>query len=156
MLFRPRLRHMTGLALLVGWGGGALAEVTLATSVSKVETILDAGGGVKRELVQTDAVVPGEELRYSIVFTNESEMMVDADRIVITNPIPQGTRFVSGSAGGEAAAVEFSSDGTRFAPDEPDAGGAADGSRVVSLRWTYNRDLAPGAASEVFFHVRMQ
>jgi uncharacterized repeat protein (TIGR01451 family) len=152
---------MTGLALLMGWGGGALAEVTLATSVSKVETILDAGGGVKRELVQTDAVVPGEELRYSIVFTNESEMMVDADRIVITNPIPEGTRFVSGSAGGEAAAVEFSSDGTQFAPDEPsgpDAGGAsaADGSRVLSLRWTYNRDLAPGASSEVFFHVRMQ
>lgn len=141
----------------------AFGEVTLETSVRKVETTLDGSGQVKRELLATDDVVPGEELRYSIRFTNESATPVDAERIVITNPIPEGTRYVAGSAGGDATAVAYSGDGDEFHSSEtaisaaPGSGPAeADGdSHVHSLRWTYQRELGPGESSEVYFHVRM-
>lgn len=98
----------------------AHAEVKLETSVGKVETTLDAGGRVKRELVPAEDVLPGEELRYTITFTNDSETVVDAERIVITNPIPDGTRYVPGSAGGDWSVVEFSTDGDTFTGIEPD------------------------------------
>ena len=147
------------LLMLPQW---AHAEVTLETGVSKVETTLDNAGRVKRELVPVEEVVPGEELRYTITFTNESKVPVDPDRIIITNPIPDGTRYVPGSAGGEDAVVEYSVDGETFSPAEPAATGASaagadgGGSPVRSVRWIYQDTLAPGASAEVFFHVRMQ
>lgn len=150
-----------GALALLG-AGPAAAEVTLKTSVAKVESILDAGGRVRRQLLPADEVVPGEELRYTITFSNESGVVVEGGRIVITNPLPDGTRYVGGSAGGEGAVVEYSADGEQFSEREP-AQGAADGpaaetdapAEVRVLRWTYRRDLAPGDAGEVYFHVRM-
>lgn len=150
----------------------AVAEVTLATTVDKVETTLDTGGRVKRQLVPAESVVPGEELRYTIRFTNESDTLVDAGRIVITNPVPDGTRYLAGSAAGESSVVEFSLDGETFDTQEPAAESAspapetqnpgaqsaertADSAGVHSIRWTFQKDLAPGESSAVFFHVRM-
>lgn len=157
----PRVRWQACLmALAAAWCGGAAAEVVLDTSVTKVETTLDAGGRVKRELLPADDVVPGEELRYTITFTNDSDVPVDAQRIVITNPVPEGTRYVPGSAGGEGSRVEFSGDGETFDVSEPEAPGSATGEPaepppVQSLRWTFQRELAPGDSGEVYFHVRM-
>jgi uncharacterized repeat protein (TIGR01451 family) len=162
------------LALLL-CAGSAVARVTLDTTVSKVETTLEASGRVKRELMPADDVVPGEELRYSITFTNESEMVVDAERIVITNPIPEGTRYVAGSAGGDFSRVEYSTDGRIYERTEPTSAGftpggvasaaagqpsqgpqGASAQPLQNLRWTYLRDLQPGEAGAVYFHVRMQ
>jgi hypothetical protein len=53
--------------------------------------------------------------------------------------------------------VEYSADGQAFGVREPE-GESADGAgpaEVRVLRWTYRRDLAPGASGEVYFHVRM-
>jgi uncharacterized repeat protein (TIGR01451 family) len=173
------MQFLGALGLLLCSGLG-LAEVTLTTSVTKVETTLDPAGRVKRQLVPADEVLPGEELRYAITFTNTSETLVDAGRIIITNPIPEAARYVAGSAGGLHARLEFSQDGEAFANVEPasaDADGAAtlgaranDGAaglgasagpgastgEVRALRWTYEADLAPGESGEVFFHVRMR
>jgi len=165
-------RWVVVLAALLA-GASALGEVTLETDVSKVESTLDAGGGVKRELVPVEEVVPGEELRYTITVTNESEIPVGPNRIIITNPIPDGTLYVRGSAGGDAVLVEYSTDGETFGPSEPagqagpagagqDAAGLeastdpAAGEAVRSLRWTYREELHPGDSADVFFHVRMR
>lgn len=166
-----------------------LAQVTLETEVSKVVSTLDGAGRVERQLVPVEEVVPGEELRYTITFRNEGNTPVEAERIVITNPLPDGTVYLPGSAGGEGSTVEYSLDGRNWSPVEPSAGtappaaspapgpgarpgegaGAADqppalsataggdsASPVRSLRWTYHRELGPGDADSVFFHVRMQ
>lgn len=164
-------RALVWLAALV-WSASALAEVTLETDVAKVQSTLGAGGRVTRELVPVEEVVPGEELRYTITFTNESQTPVDAERIIISNPIPDGTRYVAGTAGGEDARVEYSIDGETFSAAEPVAAGAnarpgtqalpgeappdGGGTGVRILRWTYQETLAPGASAEVFFHVRMR
>lgn len=153
------------LLLLGAWlcSAAAVAEVTLETSVRKVETTLDGSGQVRRELLATDDVVPGEELRYTIRFTNDSTTPVDAERIVITNPIPDGTRYVADSAGGDGTLVEYSGNGEAFHSSQAGATAAAESgpdaddgdSRVHSLRWTYQRELDPGESGEVYFHVRM-
>jgi uncharacterized repeat protein (TIGR01451 family) len=147
---RARIRRVVAgcaLGLLVG-AAPVLAEVVLQTSVVKVESVLEANGRVKRQLLPADEVVAGEELRYTITFRNDSDMAVEAGRIVITNPLPDGTRYVAGSAGGDDTRLEFSADGESFSTAEP-----AD---VRALRWTYQGELRPGDDSDVFFHVRMQ
>lgn len=168
-----------GLLLLTAVAAsGAMAEVTLATEVNKVVSTLDGSGRVERQLVPVEEVVPGEELRYTITFSNESDMPVEPERIVIINPIPDGTVYVPGSAGGAGSVVEYSAEGetwTRTEPAGAASGGAsssgtqpaadnftaepADGaapSEVRSLRWTYQQELPPGGSELVFFHVRMQ
>ena len=179
---------LCGRLAVLAWllaAASAFGEVTLETEVTKVASTLGDDGRVQRELVPVEEVVPGEELRYTITFTNGSEMPVDAERIIITNPIPDGTRYVTGSAGGDDALVEYSADGESFSGTEPeggvsgaaatdpaqppaaatgagfDAGFEADAQGapdpgVRSLRWTYQEELPPGASAEVFFHVRMQ
>ncbi|HEX7035002.1 MAG TPA: hypothetical protein VF210_04475 [Pseudomonadales bacterium] len=174
-----------GWLSLAAWLGmpAALAQVTLQTDVAKVVSTLDAGGRVERELVPVEEVMPGEELRYTITFRNESNTPVEGERIVITNPLPEGTVYVPGSAGGEGTMIEYSVDGQSWSPVEPSAGVPAPGvpasampaagdpagdsaprplpnadaaSPVRSLRWTYRQELPPGASGSVFFHVRMQ
>ncbi len=157
------LRALAVLPMLAA--AGAWGEVTLETTVSKVATTLDDAGTANRELVPADQVVPGEELRYTITFENDSDMVVDAGRIIVTTPIPDGTVYVDGSAGGDATLVEYSTDGQTFSAGEPEAGagsgpgaGTADDGPppVTSLRWTYQQDVAPGQSGQVYFHVRMQ
>lgn len=122
------MRTWVWLPLAV-WLGmpAALAQVTLETEVRKVVSTLDPGGRVERQLVPVEEVVPGEELRYTITFTNDSNTPVEAERIVITNPIPDGTAYVPGSAGGEGSVVEYSLDGQTWSPVEPSAAGAQAG-----------------------------
>lgn len=188
-----RVRTLLALAAATTfWVAGApvsaSAEVTLSTSVSKIEPAGDDGRGEQE--VSADAVVPGDRLRYRIRFANQGDLVVAAGRIVITNPVPDGTVYIAGSAGGAEAQVEYSTDGERFqAPGDtaPVAGaspgavdaGADDGldpavpappaaadhaaesvredaESVRHIRWTYERELAPGDAGEVHFDVRMR
>jgi uncharacterized repeat protein (TIGR01451 family) len=160
-----RRRHGLGsgllaLVMMLGPAGGS-AEVRLETSVAKVNDPMGASSSVEPRADPTVRVLPGDELRYGITFTNHSDTPVDRGRIVITNPIPPGTQYVAGSAGGRATRVEYSVDGTTFAESEPvPADGAAPDAgpepAVVSLRWSYDAVLAPGRSGEVFFHVRMR
>jgi uncharacterized repeat protein (TIGR01451 family) len=163
----------------------AAADVALSTRVEKVETTLDAGGNAQRRLIAAEGVQPGEELRYTITVSNNSALLVTAGRVVVTNPIPEGTTYLPGTAGGADCLIEFSADGENFstqpaaaAPSmSAESSGSADGSAstagaeaaepavgsapesepaVRDIRWTLQRDLEPGASHDLFFHVRMQ
>jgi uncharacterized repeat protein (TIGR01451 family) len=157
MIETRRIGILTRCLVLVGLVSAAaagLAEVRMDSSVAKVESTIDPAGRVKRELLPAEQVIPGEELRYTITFTNDSDTLVERGRIIITNAIPQGARYLSGSAGGASTRIEYSVDGETFQTGEP--GPAGQGESVASLRWSYDADLAPGDSGEVFFHVRMQ
>jgi uncharacterized repeat protein (TIGR01451 family) len=112
--------------LLAGALAGALlapaaaADVTLSTRVEKVESILDASGNVQRRLISAQGVLPGEELRYTITVSNDSEMLVSEGRVVVTNPIPDGTAYLPGTAGGADCLIEVSGDGETFAEEGAD------------------------------------
>lgn len=152
--------------------GPALAEVQLATAVSLVQTFLGEDGQLERRLADPNDAAPGDELRYTITFTNTGVVPVEAGAIVITNPIPESTEYVPGSAGGEGARILFAADGERlgnggadseaaFAPFDAltlNDGGVerpASATEVRVVRWIYARPLAPGASGEVWFHLRL-
>lgn len=145
------VRGFVAVALLALAATGS-AEVTLATAAHKVE-----GAGAKVRLVDAETVTVGDQIRYTITFTNEGGAVVDARSIVITNPIPDSTEYVDGTAGGEGVDITFSVDGETFAgPGElmvprGESMVPATASDYRSIRWTYRPELGAGESGAVWF-----
>ncbi len=157
------VRHLCTAVMLLVLAPAALAQVTLTNSVKKVETFVDDAGVPQRRLVDVSSVVPGDELRYTITFTNEGTESVDAGSIVITNPIPEDTEYLDGTAFGSGTEITFSTDaGERFA--DPDELSLARGGTTVpamardytTIRWVFAPPLKPGETSFVSFNVRLK
>ncbi len=161
------------LKLLVGTLGAMLAaaaaaEVSLETSVEKWESYEDAFGTLKRRLVDAETVLPGDELRYTITFMNHGPELVDAGSIVITNPLPEGTDYLLGTAAGVDTLITLSTDGEQFAAADtspaarfdpapaPDATGSVAAPEVRAIRWAFEPSLEPGESSFVTFEVRLR
>ena len=154
------IRAVAG-ALLTLLAGGLGAEVQLSTQVQRVAAAIE-GDRLQTRLEDADLVAPGDELRFTITFRNASPVALDPGIIIITNPIPEGAAYLSGSARGRGCRIRFSVDGGRtflteaeLALSEETAPGAASAAAVQALEWTYRRRLAPSAQGQVWFHVRM-
>ena len=102
--------------------------------------------GHRSRISLVSEVLPGDVLRYTIVFQNTSTQDVAAGSVVITNPLPEQTLYVEGSAAGARTEVTFSVDGETFAehPKRCVVGGSAAGSARAAdaadyraIRWTY-------------------
>lgn len=150
---------IVGLAL-APWG---MAQVDVANTVQKVETYVDDDGQVQRRLVGAHSVVPGDELRYTISFTNAGSGEVDAGSILITNPIPESTEYIDGTAFGTGTEILFSIDqGDTFAEATeltvtagPDAVSAS-AQDYTTIQWQFQPELAPGETGHVSFNVRLK
>lgn len=140
----------------------AAAQVTLENSVQKVETFVNEAGEPQRRLVDAGSVVPGDELRYTITFTNDGGETVDAGSVVITNPIPEETEYLDGTAFGSGTDIVFSVDGENFAAPEAltviQAGveTPASAKDYTSIRWVFRPALEPGETGNVSFSVRLK
>jgi len=141
----------------------AMARVELVNEVHKVDRYVDEEGRVQRRLVEPNQVVPGDELRYSVRFTNTGAESVDAGSVVITNPIPGNTEYLEGTAIGEAANILYSIDsGTQFGTpislriEENGSEAPANASDYTTIRWVYAPSLEPGATGTVSFNVRLK
>lgn len=148
----------TALASAAAW-----PEVRLSTSVSLVRMVVSADGVSQRQLADPALVAAGDELRYVISFTNAGLLPVAGGAIVITNPIPEDTEYVFGSAGGDGARILYAaSPEGDFVPlqdlvvVENGAARPAKAADVRALRWIYELSLAPGASSEVWFHAYLR
>jgi uncharacterized repeat protein (TIGR01451 family) len=163
-------------------------NVSQSTEVFEVQAVLDSVGMVERRLVPPAALVAGDELRYTIRLRNESAERIAPGRVQVQTPVPAGTRFLPGSAGGAGTLVEYTNDGQSFVPyvpgesaqpadvadaaaDAPTGGealatgsgtgnvglanAAHDSPEPLTIRWTYQQPLEPGAVAEVYFHVRL-
>jgi uncharacterized repeat protein (TIGR01451 family) len=151
---------ITGLATVAG--AAAFAAVTLVHTVEKVERVTAQDGTVTTELVAADKVIPGDELHYTISFSNDGDAVVDPGTIVITNPLPAELEYIGGSAFGAGTTITYSVDGTAFgAPETLKI--TVDGVEVVApasaytaIRWTFGPALDPGAKSYVSFNARLE
>ncbi|TNF80820.1 MAG: DUF11 domain-containing protein [Gammaproteobacteria bacterium] len=138
----------------------ALAEVTLNTTVERIST---ASGAPQAEAAgapdSPSEVFSGDVLRYTIVFENTSTQDVAAGSVVITNPLPEQTVLLEGSAMGEDTLITYSVDGETFgAPGELLVGEgsqarAATASDYRVIRWAYQPILPSGTASQVSFEL---
>jgi uncharacterized repeat protein (TIGR01451 family) len=140
----------------------AAAQVILENSVEKVETFVNEAGEPQRRLVDADSVVPGDELRYTITFANDGGESVDAGSVVITNPIPEETEYLNGTAFGSGTDIVFSVDGEIFAAPEV-LRVTRDGIEIPasakdyeSIRWVFRPALEPGETGNVSFSVRLK
>lgn len=135
-------------------------HLNVRTVVQKEEVTVTDAGETERTLVPADTVVPGDDVVYTITFTNVSDE--SADNIVITNPISENLTYVQGSAFGPGTVIEFSVDnGQSFA--EPSAlmvgtngeQRPADVGDFTHVRWTMQNELQAGAQGMARFKARL-
>ncbi len=161
----------------------ASAEVVLSTSVERISTAVPlsteptsnsaadpSGAEVATPVPASGAPEPmanaepsevfsGDVLRYTIAFENTSTQDVAPGSVVITNPLPDETLYLEGSAAGADTLITYSVDGETFGDTaeitvgEGTAIRAATASDVRAIRWTYEPLLPAGASSEVSFEL---
>lgn len=153
-------------AVLLTWvfatvAGAQERSIELKTTAAKQLQVMHDDGRVETKLVPADLVVPGDVVAYTIEAVNVGES--DAERVIITDPIPEHTAYVSGSAEGDARILFSVDQGMRF--DAPGAlvVAAADGSTrpatpadYTHVRWIFSEPLAPSAKRSVRFLTELQ
>jgi uncharacterized repeat protein (TIGR01451 family) len=150
--------------MLIG-AGAALAAATgieLRTVAETDVTVVDAEGKERTERVAAATVIPGDEVIYTVYYSNRSEEA--ADDVVITNPVPNHMIVREIDDGMRGALVTVSIDGGRHY-DVPqnltvtDAAGnvrRAEASDYTHVRWTLHEPLAPGDEGSVSFRAQLQ
>lgn len=135
-------------------------HLNVRTVVQKEEVTVNATGETERRLVSADTVVPGEDVIYTITFTNVSEET--AENVVITNPISKNLTYVDGSAFGPGTVIEFSVDGGKtFAAADELVVATDEGERPAEVRdythvrWTMQNELVAGAQGVARFRAQL-
>jgi uncharacterized repeat protein (TIGR01451 family) len=118
----------------------------------------------EKEITRVPAamVVPGDEVIYTLNYTNVGEE--PADSVIITDPVPEHMVYTEGSAEGADTVITFSVDkgATYGLPAVLTVAGAdgkerpAKGSDYTHIRWTLQRSLAPGEKGGVSFRARLE
>ena len=116
---------------------------------------------VERVIV-IEAVKPGEQLFYSVTYSNPGE--APAKDVILTLPVPAEVSLLEDSAMAEydEASVDFSVDGgaTYIPRDELIAEAPLDEvhpvrvsmpEEITHMRWTFNREIGPKDSGKIFF-----
>lgn len=151
---------LLGSVFFAAANANAQAHLEILTSVEKEEIVTGDDGSQETRLVSADTVLPGDEVVYTLRFSNVSDE--PADNIVITNPLPTELSYVDGSASGPDGDVEFSVDGgaSYAAPAELEVR-SIDGVRparpddFTHIRWIVADALAPGQEAVARFRARL-
>jgi uncharacterized repeat protein (TIGR01451 family) len=150
----PRALRVLTLAVAYVASGAAQqapsaeARIEVATTAERLIATSDGNGA---ELVPAPAPTTGDEIIYTVTFTNAGG--VTADSVRVTTPIAKETRYVAGTAFGPGCEVLFSVDGGRTfgSPSELKAlrgdgtRGAADAADYTHIRWILRAPLGAGA-----------
>lgn len=133
-----------------------------ALSEVDIEVINDKG---EKEIKRVDAasakVVPGDTVIFSVLYENVGKEATD--NVVITNPVPEHMTYLSGTASGEAASIDFSVDkgATYKLPkdlrikNKEGKEVLAEPSDYTDIRWTLNGPLPSGAKGAVSFRATL-
>lgn len=139
----------------------ALAEGDIVVqSIAETEVeVVNAAGHKEKKREAVKIAIPGTQVIYTTRFTNKGAK--PAGNVVIDNPIPANTAFITGSAFGANTAISYSVDGGK-SYDLPgklrvrNADGstrAAEPRDYTHIRWRYVGELVPGKRGEVGFRV---
>ena len=126
------------------------------SSIAEKETeVIDKNGNKTSKRTRVDTAVPGDEIVYTITFENISTK--PASNIVITNPIPNDTTYIS--ATGVNTEITFSIDGNNqyATPDKLIVTTKEGVTRLAvpsdysHMRWVYAGELGVDKTSQVSF-----
>jgi len=149
---------LTGAAgvLLLAMAGAAEQPLRVEVRAERLIEAVNARGEREPALVPATAVTPGEEVIYTVRFTNTTAEPLE--RATVTVTIPAGMRYVAGSAAGPGTDIGYSMDGgASFAePDELNFGQDSERRLVAAefytdIRWTMRHPLAPAATGYARF-----
>lgn len=146
-------------------GGTAFAQqkgTVKLTCVSHKEVTEEDNTGKKEvKYVTLGRALPGDVIRYTITYAHVGDE--PATDIVITNPVPDNTFFIAGSATGENSTIDYSVNGKTYgAPatlkiKDPDGKERqAIPAEFTHIRWTLKTPLAKGQEGTVNFKVRIK
>ena len=145
--------------MLVTCAGALSGQAAPSALVVTAENVTAKSRGASSE-----AVMPGDVVRYQLRFTNPNQG--DVRGVVFTNPVPQGLRYVAGSAGADRqdVVVEYSIDGGKTYSARPMESVVEAGKRVQKpaapekyshVRWTVRGSIAPGATVTAEFRAML-
>ena len=153
---------LAGLLLLSGNALAHQGTVQLEHKAEQWESVTDDNGIKQTRLVEAARVLPGEEVLFTVTYTNVGDEA--AEDVVITNPVPEHMSYVDNSATGDNTSVTFSADGgeTFAAPQDlliTDALGAerpAAAKDYSHIRWVVDSDVTAGGSGTVQFTATVQ
>ena len=124
--------------------------IEIKTVAEKEELLIAEDGSQESKLIPVSTVVPGDEIVYTVTFTNIGKET--ADNVTVVDPIPEQMTYVRGSVFGPGADITFSVDGGTTFETEGDLRVATDngGERTAQpedythIRWVLRNPLGPG------------
>jgi uncharacterized repeat protein (TIGR01451 family) len=138
---------------------GAGSDCLVVKSVAEVEQVVtDAQGKKSTKLAPLTTAVPGTEVVYTTTASNNCKL--SADKVAISNFVPEHMTYVPSSVFSPGAQVEFSLDGKTFGSAEKltvTENGVARQARAEEykfFRWTF-ASLQPGASAFARFRAKL-
>jgi uncharacterized repeat protein (TIGR01451 family) len=128
------------------------------TSVAEVEQqVFNEEGKKEVQRVPAAKVVPGSEVIFTSSYENIGQE--NAEKAVITNPVPEHMVYVEDSAQGRGARITFSVDNGKsydiparlFVYDAAGRKYPAQATDYTHIRWTFEDPMPPGANGTVSF-----
>lgn len=139
----------------------AKAEVIAKSIVEKEIEVTTPEGKKVKQRVAVKGAAPGEEVIYTTTVTNSGDK--PAASVVVTNPVPEHTAYIGGSAQGANTEIAFSIDGGKVFATSDKLIVKKDGverlalpSEYTHIRWSYKVELAAGQSSEVGFKTQVK
>jgi len=137
-------------------------QVVLESLIQREIEVVNEDGEMEVKLVEAGNAIPGDELIFTVTYTNKGAE--PAENVVLVNPVPEHTGYIGGSAGGENTAITFSVNGggSFDLPENLKVTGEDGNQRTAlpreytHLRWMRAALLSPGEGGNVFFRVRLK
>jgi len=154
------------LVLLLCTGAMAAEEGAIKLASRSEVDVVTVNAKGKKEVKRVDAakakVVPGDTVIFINSYENVGKKTVK--NAVITNPVPEHTVYVDGSAEGKGVSVAFSVDGGKsygtakslMVVGKDGKARPALGADYTHIRWTLQKSLAPGAKGSVSFNAKIK
>lgn len=142
------------------------AKPKIDVQVFSEKQIVETTNGKKvTKRVATDSVAPGNVLYFVLKYRNQGDEK--ATNVVINNPIPVGTQYVSGSATGHNSRISYSADNgktfdvpQRLTYETKSANGKTVRKQIPASEYSHVKwvlaEIAPGGAGQLEFQVKVQ
>ena len=155
------MKKLIALLALALFPLSAFAQIELTTEIFKVVTVKDKNGNSKVEWQKPDNIVPGDKVGYRIRFANTGNEA--ADDLVLNNPIPENTVYVSDSARGANSQILFSVDGGKEFKNADQLFVTKNGKKLkatakdyTNVRWVISNALKAGENGSVQYIVQVK
>ena len=143
-------------------GAGPERSIQLEATAEIEMEVINEDGEKEIHRLEATRVVPGDEVIYTIHYANVGEEV--AEKVIITDAIPDHMIYPDGSASGEGTVITFSVDSGRTYDvasnlTVADADGKvrpAEASDYTHIRWALHEPLAPVDAGHVAFRATLE